>query len=310
MTKQDLEIILAEASNENTPPERLNEIFQTLTDKSDAIGSALTSNPNTPLDTLFKLGVSYPTQLLENPVLDLYLLSNPNLLNEIPESTFGAILALSQVPENFVTFALNNRRENSILATIFFNHIKLWNKWRKDNLNIEISLYKCPELKEDSLKKFDLTDVNLQCLSFAYLSLKEVKLNPNSLDEKWKQVWNIVNNPQEKRNLRDADLWGANLSDANLRDADLEGADLIGANLIGADLRGANLEDADLLGADLRGANLRDTDLSGAYLMDTDLTNADLTNADLWGANLRDTDLTNADLWDVNLSGAYLKDDD
>ncbi len=48
----------------------------------------------------------------------------------------------------------------------------------------------------------------------------------------------------EGANLRDADLWGADLWGANLRDANLGGADLWGANLRDANLWGANLRDA------------------------------------------------------------------
>ena len=76
-----------------------------------------------------------------------------------------------------------------------------------------------------------------------------------------------------RANLRDADLYGANLCGADLRDADLRGADL----------RGANLRDADLYGANLRGANLY-----GANLRDADLRDADLRGANLYGANLPD----------------------
>lgn len=43
----------------------------------------------------------------------------------------------------------------------------------------------------------------------------------------------------EKANLRDADLWDANLRGANLRGADLQDANLRGADLRGADLWGA-----------------------------------------------------------------------
>ena len=64
--------------------------------------------------------------------------------------------------------------------------------------------------------------------------------------------------------LRNADLSGANLSDAYLRGADLRYANLSDADLRGADLRGADLRYADLRGANLRGANLSDADLSGA----------------------------------------------
>ena len=72
-------------------------------------------------------------------------------------------------------------------------------------------------------------------------------------------------------------MW-ARQNDANLRGADLSDADLRDANLSGANLRGA----------DLRDANLRGADLSGADLSDADLRDADLSGADLRGANLSD----------------------
>ncbi|EAO9192913.1 pentapeptide repeat-containing protein [Salmonella enterica] len=82
-------------------------------------------------------------------------------------------------------------------------------------------------------------------------------------------------------NLFDANLCGANLRDANLCGANLCDADLRDANLCGADLRGADLFDADLRGADLRGANLRGANLCGANLRDANLCGANLCDADL-----------------------------
>ena len=75
-------------------------------------------------------------------------------------------------------------------------------------------------------------------------------------------------------NLRDADLWDADLRGANLRDADLWGANLRDANLRGANLWGANLRGADLWDANLRGANLRGANLRGANLRGADLRGA------------------------------------
>ncbi|ENV2780705.1 pentapeptide repeat-containing protein [Salmonella enterica] len=92
-------------------------------------------------------------------------------------------------------------------------------------------------------------------------------------------------------NLRDANLCGANLCDADLRDANLCGADLRGADLFDADLRGADLRGADLCGANLFDANLCGADLRGADLCGADLCGADLRGADLRGANLCDADL-------------------
>ena len=82
--------------------------------------------------------------------------------------------------------------------------------------------------------------------------------------------------------------------DANLRGADLSDADLSDANLRGADLRRANLYDANLYDADLRDANLRDADLCNADLRSANLCDADLRGANLYGADLRSTDLRGA----------------
>jgi|GEM_PF-1892124 len=82
----------------------------------------------------------------------------------------------------------------------------------------------------------------------------------------------------ENADLRDADLIGADLSQANLRGADLSNADLVaadlsqaslqGANLAGADLEAADLSEANLSGANLIGANFRDANLCGAVMPD------------------------------------------
>ena len=93
------------------------------------------------------------------------------------------------------------------------------------------------------------------------------------------------------------------------RGADLRDTDLYGADLCNADLRGANLSDADLCDADLRSANLSDADLCDADLYGANLSDADLCNADLRGADLRGADLRGANLCGANLrdaKGCYL----
>ena len=69
--------------------------------------------------------------------------------------------------------------------------------------------------------------------------------------------------------------------EANLSGADLSEANLYGANLSGAALYGANLSEANLGGADLHGANLGEADLGGANLYRANLRGADLGGADL-----------------------------
>ena len=83
----------------------------------------------------------------------------------------------------------------------------------------------------------------------------------------------------QKFDLRNTDLRGAEFWDAHL-----ERADFWGAHLEGAQLWGACLNDAKLVKAHLRGANLRDVKFSCADLTEANLTGADLTGADLSNA--------------------------
>jgi hypothetical protein len=203
LTTLELTNILAEVSNENTLPLRLQEIYSNY--NYPEIKSTLTSNPNTPLEILLKLGQDYPAQLLENPVFDLYLLSQPNLLAEMSENTLISILKLPQVPQEFILFALNNRRTPELLIAILINHC-----------------------------------------------------------EKWRLVWDIVNNPTVGRNLE-----GAKLEGADLGGADLGGANLRSANLRSANLRSANLQAANLQAANLQAANLQAANLTGIKIDDS-----------------------------------------
>jgi len=112
-----------------------------------------------------------------------------------------------------------------------------------------------------------------------------------------------------KANLVNAHLGGADLVDANLVGADLEDAYLENANLEGADLGSANLEGAYLVSANLGSANLVNANLGGAYLVNANLVNANLgganlVNADLVNANLGSANLVNANLGGANLGGA------
>ena len=95
-------------------------------------------------------------------------------------------------------------------------------------------------------------------------------------------------------------LWlnGEGGSRADLCDVDLRNADLLGANLSDADLRNADLCRANLRNANLRGANLSDADLLGANLSDADLRNADLRNADLCRADLFGASIDQM-MWDI-----------
>ena len=117
-------------------------------------------------------------------------------------------------------------------------------------------------------------------------------------------------------NLKEANLWSAELQGADLRSANLQGA-LLGsaelqgvllgsANLQGANLRSAELQGAYLMSAELQGADLRSANLQRAYLWSANLQKADLGSANLQGANLKSAELQGANLRSAELQGVLL----
>jgi uncharacterized protein YjbI with pentapeptide repeats len=164
-------------------------------------------------------------------------------------------------------------------------------------------------LSEADLREADLREANL-----IGANLRGAKIDDTTrIDDRWRRVWEIVNQGAVERNMRQANLRGADLIKVDLEGADLRGANLEGADLSGANLSGANLSLAHLSGANLRGARLRGADLSytlyhfgrGATLSGADLGAADLAEADLSGVDLRRVD----HLHEANLEGARYNSD-
>ena len=140
-----------------------------------------------------------------------------------------------------------------------------------------------------------------------YLDLSDADLrNANLFRANLSGTW------LNRASLSGANLNQADLSRANLNQADLSRANLTEASLVSSDLNGTNLSGADLQSANLSGANLNQADLSGANLSGAELFEANLNGANLFEANLNQAKLIKADLIGVkwlngaNLSGANL----
>ncbi len=130
--------------------------------------------------------------------------------------------------------------------------VKVWNKWRAENLQI----------------RPDLRGANLNCAQLQGVNFRGVNLRGADLN------W---------ADLRGSNLRGANLSYTNLSWATLRKADFSCANLTGANLRGANLSSADLCSCDLRSCDLREVNLWCAQLSGANLDNADLSDCLIYG---------------------------
>lgn len=112
----DPKLAIAVAQNPHAPPDLLqalsrsddaartnrgeiNPLAATTQTSASEIRSCVAANPNTPIEVLWKLGVEFPQQLLENPVLSLLLLESPNLIEEIPQQTLRRLFELETVPD-------------------------------------------------------------------------------------------------------------------------------------------------------------------------------------------------------------------
>jgi uncharacterized protein YjbI with pentapeptide repeats len=172
---------------------------------------------------------------------------------------------------------------------------EVWNKWRKNNIDIQI------DLSEADCTKINLRDTDLTGVDLTRGNLRDVDLFGVDLGF---------------ADLSQVDLSGARLMWTDLGHANLKGAVLRGAHFGGTNFRGADLSDSQLDGVDfverdlsehvLRRANLRQANLSKTNLSRADLREADLTEANLAGAQLHDADLRGAKLLRANLNGAML----
>ncbi len=120
---------------------------------------------------------------------------------------------------------------------------------------------------------------------------KQLNLLKSSVKD-WNE-WR-AENPNEKIDLRSADLLGTNLSGADLQNADLRRMNLRDVNLSSANLQGADLYRANMNGVNLTDANLKGANLYRVYLGRADMRAADLSNANLQMSLLSQTKIEGA----------------
>jgi uncharacterized protein YjbI with pentapeptide repeats len=109
----------------------------------------------------------------------------------------------------------------------------------------------------------------------------------------------------EEKNQR-LDLCNIDIRGADLSEANLQGTDLTLANLQRAKLPKANLQEAFLSKANLQEANLAEANLQGAFLSEANLQSTFLGGANLQEANLAEANFQEANLYKANLQRAFL----
>ena len=112
---QDSRLARLVAANPNASPDLLLELSHS---DDKAVRKACTSNANTPVEALQKLGSQFPEQMLENPVFDLLLLAHPGLFDEMPTATLNSLLKRDQVPVGLIRWAWKHRGESTVQSLL------------------------------------------------------------------------------------------------------------------------------------------------------------------------------------------------
>lgn len=98
-----------------TAPEQLRRLASS---PQSEVRRAVAANPNTPEEVLGRLLVHFPEEVLGNPVLDLLLVVNPNLLAELPEFARNSLLGHPGASEGFARWAVKNGEINGLLSVL------------------------------------------------------------------------------------------------------------------------------------------------------------------------------------------------
>lgn len=114
----NIEQIRQQAQDENTAPEILAELAKS---EDQSTRQYVAGNPNTPTQTLLNLGEEFPRELLDNPIFDLLLLENPNLIFEIPIATLRSLIKQDNIPESFIVECAERESDKDLLLGITMN---------------------------------------------------------------------------------------------------------------------------------------------------------------------------------------------
>ncbi len=107
------------ATNPHTNPQVLHELANS---KNWEIRRLVASNPNTPTETLWELGIDFPEAILINPIFELLQLEHLHLAAQIPHSTLTSLLQCDRVPLSFMEYAIGQQDYSLWLAVAYNSH--------------------------------------------------------------------------------------------------------------------------------------------------------------------------------------------
>jgi hypothetical protein len=107
------------ASDPTTNPQILRKIA---TESDWQLRQLVASNPNTPTDALWQLGIDFPEAILNNPIFELLQLEQLDLVATIPQPTLTSLLQCDRVPTSFMEYAVSQQDYSLWLAVAYNPH--------------------------------------------------------------------------------------------------------------------------------------------------------------------------------------------
>lgn len=107
------------AVNPNTDPQILRKLAA---EQDGDLRRLIASNPNTPTDLLWQLGIDFPEAILANPVFKLLQLEHLHLAAKIPHCTLTSLLQCDRVPRAFMDYAVSQQDYSLWLAVAYNLH--------------------------------------------------------------------------------------------------------------------------------------------------------------------------------------------
>ena len=157
----DLEQARQLAKDETTASEILIELVK---NKDDRVRKAVAANPNTPIETLLSICFEFPSEVIDNPIICLLLLENPDYLTCKLPFDFDYIKRLTDIEIKRLSWTKDIGRNYLI---------KKYGKRSR--------LY----LTDEQLLEFL---VHLQSLSVNHASSSVEKTSQQSSTESWEQI--------------------------------------------------------------------------------------------------------------------------
>jgi uncharacterized protein YjbI with pentapeptide repeats len=151
------------------------------------------------------------------------------------------------------------------------------------------------DLSGVDFRKTDLTDANLTGATLRLLDLRgAIMTDGTQITNKWRVIWDIINNPTVDRSHPNADFtlgfWiGATFEHADVRNSHFDSSVMSDVNFENAKASGAHFDSVEFHGTNFKNADVTGASFNNAFLDNANFLGANVANASFVGATFNNT---------------------